>query len=223
MKLIGYCRVSSEEQAREGLSLALQTEKIKAYCALNDYTVVEIITDAGISAKNISGRPGLKRALEMVMTGQADGLVAWKLDRMFRSTVDALQTAEQFRQAGKSLQSISEKLDTSSAMGEFFFSLMASLAQMERRLTGERTKAILDGKKARGEFVGKPRFGFQSNGKELQKNTDHQVIIDRIVNLYFKENLSFRAVAQQLNTENILTKQGKCWTHKQVSSIIATV
>ena len=222
MKLIGYCRVSSDEQAREGLSLALQADKIRAYCDLNDYSVVEIITDAGISAKNISGRPGLTRAIEMVMTGEADGLVAWKLDRMFRSTVDALQTAEEFRQAGKSLQSISEKLDTSSAMGEFFFSLMASLAQMERRLTGERTKAILDGKRARGEFVGKPRFGFQSAGKALQENTTQQKTVVKIRELFAQGN-SYRSIAQTLNSQNILTKQAKSWTHKQVSSILATV
>jgi DNA invertase Pin-like site-specific DNA recombinase len=222
MKLIGYCRVSSEQQAKEGLSLALQADKIRAYCSLNDYTVVEIITDAGISAKNISGRPGLKRALDMVMSGKADGLVAWKLDRMFRSTVDALQTAEMFRANGKSLQSISERLDTSSAMGEFFFSLMASLATMERRLTGERTKSILDGKKARGEFVGKPKFGYQSAGKSLQANDPQQQIISMIRDLS-AQGLSFRCVAQRLNAANILTKQSKCWTHKQISSILATL
>lgn len=222
MKMIGYCRVSSEEQAREGLSLALQSEKIRAYCALNDYTLIEIITDAGISAKNISGRPGLIRALDMVMNGEADGLVAWKLDRMFRSTVNALQTAEMFRANGKSLQSITEKLDTSSAMGEFFFSLMASLAQMERRLTSERTKAVLDGKKSRGEFIGKPRFGFKSAGKSLTIDPAQQSIVEQIRDLS-RSGLSFRSVAQTLNAANILTKQGKAWTHKQVSAIVATM
>lgn len=222
MRLIGYCRVSSEEQAREGLSLALQADKIQAYCDLNDYTLIEIITDAGISAKNISGRPGLKRALDMVMSDQADGLVAWKLDRMFRSTVDALQTAEQFRVNGKCLMSITEKLDTGSAMGEFFFSLMASLAQMERRLTGERTKSILDGKKARGEFVGKPRFGFQSGGKLLKQDDSQQEIISMIHDLS-AQGLSYRCIAQQLNDQSIPTKQAKCWTHKQISNILATV
>jgi len=222
MKLIGYCRVSSEEQAKEGLSLALQQEKIKAYCSLNDYIVVEIITDAGISAKNIKGRPGMTRAIEMVMNGEADGLVSWKLDRMFRSTVDALSVAQMFKDAGKALHSITEKLDTQSAIGEFFFSLMASLAQMERRLAGERTKAVLDGKKSRGEFIGKPRFGFKSTGKALAKDESQQVVMNQIRNLY-QSGQSFRAVAQSLNAENILTKQGKCWTHKQVSAIVATL
>jgi DNA invertase Pin-like site-specific DNA recombinase len=222
MKLIGYCRVSSEEQAREGLSLALQAEKIQAYCSLNDYTVVEIITDAGISAKNISGRPGLQKAINMVMSGQADGLVAWKLDRLFRNTVDALSVAQMFKEKGKALHSITEKLDTQSAIGEFFFSLMASLAQMERRLTGERTKAVLDGKKNRGEFVGKPRFGYKSAGKSLAIDTTQQRVVQIISDLS-SQGLSYRAVAQQLNAQNILTKQSKCWTHKQVSSIMATL
>jgi DNA invertase Pin-like site-specific DNA recombinase len=106
-------------------------------------------------------------------------------------------------------------------MGEFFFSLMASLAQMERRLTGERTKAILDGKRARGEFVGKPRFGFQSTGKALQENTTQQKTVVKIRELFAQGN-SYRSIAQTLNSQNILTKQAKSWTHKQISAILAT-
>lgn len=219
MKVIGYCRVSSEEQASNGLSLEMQRDKISQYCTLNDYELVETITDAGISAKNITGRPGLQRALDMVMAGEADGLVAWKLDRMFRSTVDALQTAESFRDKGKCLMSISEKLDTCSAMGEFFFSLMASLAQMERRLTGERTKSVLNSKKERGEHVGQVPFGYSVNGKTLECNTEQQNVIQQVKDM--ARTMSYRQVADALNKQGIPTKTGKCWTHKQISRIAA--
>lgn len=219
MKVVGYCRVSSREQAKDGLSLEMQTNKIEAYCALNDLELVEIITDAGISAKNISGRPGMKKALDMVLNGNVDGLVAYKLDRMFRSTIDALNVAEQFRKSGKCLMSICEKLDTSSALGEFFFSLMASLAQMERRLTAERTLDVFQSKRDKGEFVGKPKYGFTPEGKNLVSDAEQQVVIQQVKNM--SGSMSYRAIAKSLNEQGILTKQAKCWTHKQVSAILA--
>ena len=86
MKLIGYVRVS-EIRAGESLSLRLQTEKIKVYCNLNDYTLVEIIEDAGVSAKNITGRKGFQKILEIVLNSDngIDGLIVWNLSRAFRS------------------------------------------------------------------------------------------------------------------------------------------
>src|SRR5271169_2520984 len=100
---VGYIRVSTEEQSREGVSLDMQRSKIRAYCELNDLALVDVIEDAGISAKNITGRPGMQRALDMVFTGQADGLICWKLDRCFRSTADALLTSDKLNRLGKDL------------------------------------------------------------------------------------------------------------------------
>jgi DNA invertase Pin-like site-specific DNA recombinase len=103
MRAIGYIRVSTEEQSREGCSLSMQTEKIQAYCQLNDMELIEVIEDAGISAKSIAARPGFQAALDIVFSGQADALVVFKLDRAFRSTQDALQTAERMNGKGKAL------------------------------------------------------------------------------------------------------------------------
>jgi site-specific DNA recombinase len=221
MKVIGYCRVSSEDQAREGVSLAMQADKIRAYCALNDLALVEIIEDAGLSAKSITGRPGFQRALSMVFSGEVDGLVVWKLDRAFRSTTDALSTAEKLNKKGRALISINERLDTSSAVGEFFFSLLASLAQMERKLVGERTKAALLSKKGRGERVGQLPLGYAlaDDGVHLQEDAAEQAIISRIRTLK-ADGLSCRRIAETLNGEGGTTKEGKAWTHVQVSRLI---
>lgn len=224
MKIIGYCRVSSEEQAREGLSLALQEEKIRAYCSLNDYTVVDIVVDAGVSAKNIKGRKGFQQVLARVLDSDSgiDGIIVWKLDRAFRSTANALDVAGDMDKAGKNIISICEKIDTSTAQGRFFYTMLNALAQLERDQTSERTKVILESKKAKGEFVGKPRFGYKSGGKKLVEDDSQQVVMNRIRNLV-QSGQSYRAMATTLNAENILTKQGKCWTHKQISSIVATL
>lgn len=219
MKVVGYCRVSSQEQASEGLSLQMQEEKIRAYCGLHDLELVEIVVDSGLSAKNINGRPGLVRALDMVINGDADGLVSWKLDRIFRSLLDATQTLSQFHNAHKRLILIAEMIDTGSAMGEFIYNLFASLGQLERRLTGERTKSVLESKKARKEHVGKPRYGFTPEGKFLACNAEQQAVIEKVKDM--SKAMSCRAIAKALNEQGILTKQAKCWTHKQVSAILA--
>ena len=92
--------------------------------------------------------------LQRARRKEIDAIIIVKLDRMFRCTVDALNTAQDFDRRGVALHSIHESLDTQSAMGKFFFTLTAALAEMERGLIGERTKAALARKKERGEKTG---------------------------------------------------------------------
>ncbi len=153
IKAIGYIRVSTDEQAKEGVSLENQEAKIRAYCDLKDLKLLEIVEDGGVSAKNLR-RPGAQKVIEMACNKMVDAIAVYKLDRMFRSTVDALETTKQFDKWGVSFHSISENLDTKSAMGKFFFTLTAALAEMEREIIGERTKDVLQRKKANGEVYG---------------------------------------------------------------------
>jgi len=90
VKAIGYIRVSTDEQAKEGISLEDQEQKIRDYCKLKDFEILEIIQDAGISAKNLR-RPGAQKVIEFAQEKMIDAVVVYKLDRMFRSTVDAIQ------------------------------------------------------------------------------------------------------------------------------------
>ncbi len=221
MRAIGYARVSTDEQSRDGVSLEMQVSKIKAYCELNDLELVGIREDAGISAKNIKGRPRFQKALEMVYSGKAEALVVWKLDRAFRSTQDALSVAERLNKQGKALMSISEKLDTTSAIGEFFFTLMASLAQMERRLIGERTSAALQTKRAKGERVGEIPFGYSlaPDGKSLVEHQEEQRAL-RLIHLLREDGRSLRAISDELNRQGITAKKGGAWTHGQVQSVL---
>lgn len=219
MKVIGYARVSTELQADQGDSLPMQQDKIRAYCNLNDLELVQIVSDKGISAKNIKGRPGFQRALDLIFSGKAHGIVVWKLDRAFRSTQDALAVAERMNKKGKTLHSICEKLDTSSAIGEFFFTLMASLAQMERRLIGERTSAVLQAKKARGECVGTVPYGMERLGtKLLAKNPAEQQTIETIA-VMRDQGRSWNSIATMLNDTGVPSKRGGRWDHTSVKRV----
>ncbi len=120
MKTLGYIRVSTEEQAKHGISLDMQRSKIVAYADLEDMDLVEIVADQGISGCNIKGRPGIQQVLEMVKSRQVKAVIVYKLDRLARNTIEALQVAKLMDRNGVALHSITERLDTKSAMGRFF-------------------------------------------------------------------------------------------------------
>ncbi len=222
MKAVAYTRVSHEEQATGGVSLDMQKAKLMAYAELNDIEIVDLCTDSGISAKSIKGRPGFQKALDLVYTGKADALLTWKLDRCFRSTTDALSVAQELNKSNRALISVSEKLDTSSAVGEFFYSLMASLAQMERRLVGERTKAALAQKRAQGMKTGGDcPYGFDvtQDGK-LIPNPEEQAVIARIRELE-ADGYSIRRICSALVAEGIMSRTGKPFGRTTIHRILS--
>ncbi len=220
MVAIGYVRVSTEDQAKEGVSLDNQKSKIEAYCQLKDLQLSEIIEDAGISAKNLK-RPGVQRVLKLSKKKQIDAVVVYKLDRIFRSTVDALETTKMFEKWGVSFHSIEETLDTQSAMGRFFFTLTAALAEMERRIIGERTKAALSHKRSRNEKTGGDvPYGYDlSPAGILIKNDSEQKVI-RLIRQLDKDGMSLRKICRELEKLEYPTKRGNSIWHPQTISKI---
>lgn len=216
MKAIGYVRVSSEEQAEHGISLADQRARIEAYCIANELELVQVFEDAGISAKRSDNRPALQTALRMLSKKKADALVITKLDRLARNTIDALVIADSLDKKGLGLHSITERLDTRSAMGRFFFTLMASLAEMERRQVGERTRNALAHKRRIGQKTGGDvPFGFELVGNTLRPHPDEFPILERIRS----DRLGgkrWNTIAADLNRAGIRTKYGRTWQAVQV-------
>lgn len=111
MKAIGYVRVSTEDQSREGISLNHQEDKLRTYASLNDLDLLEIIRDEGVSGKDLD-REGMNRLLEMVEDGSIDAVIVYKLDRLSRSVIDNFTLAEMFKSKDIAFHSISEKVDT---------------------------------------------------------------------------------------------------------------
>ena len=209
IKAIGYIRVSTDEQAKEGVSLENQEQKIRDYCKLKDFEILEIIQDAGISAKNLR-RPGAQKVLEMASNKMVDAVVVYKLDRMFRSTVDALETTKQFDKWNVSFHSIEESLDTKSAMGKFFFTLIAALAEMEREIIGERTRDVLQRKKANGEVYGNVPFGFKKFKGKLLNHDAEQKVVQTVLGMRQK-GLNYSRISRELNHMGLKTKKGNQW------------
>ena len=133
-----YLRVSTTEQATEGISLNVQEDRLRAYCTMRDLDIVQVITDAGVSAgKPLDTRPGGQQLLDTIRRKQADAVVAYKLDRLFRDCADCLTTTKTWDKKGVALHLVDlggQTLDTSSPMGRFFLTVMAGAAELERNL-----------------------------------------------------------------------------------------
>jgi DNA invertase Pin-like site-specific DNA recombinase len=141
--LIGYARVSTEDQ---NLELQLGALK-KAGCS-------KVFTDKTSGAA--SDRPGWKEALSYLR--ETDTLVVWKLDRLGRSVKGLVDLVMNLESQQVHFKSLTDSIDTKTPAGRFFFHVMASLAQMERELIVERTRAGLDAAKKQGRIGGRKRL-----------------------------------------------------------------
>jgi site-specific DNA recombinase len=207
-----YLRCSTLGQAVEGVSIELQRRKAEAWAEANGYMIAGVFSDEGISGKRASNRPGLNAALDAVC-GAGGALVVYSLSRLARSTKDALAISERLSKAGADLVSLSEKIDTTSAAGKMVFRMLAVLAEFERDLVAERTKAALSVKKAKGERVGQLPFGFDlgTDGVTLVENVREQEAL-RIVRTMREDGSTWREIAETLNRQEVPTKTGTRWT-----------
>lgn len=204
MKVIAYVRVSTEEQASHGVSLAAQEAKLRSYCELYDHELVEVIVDAGVSAKTLN-RPGLQQALGMLRSDAAQGLLVLKLDRLTRSVRDLGELLDTYFQKS-ALISIQEQCDTSSAAGRLVLNVMTSVAQWERETTSERTKTALAYKKTQGVVLGRPALADTAT-------------IQRVVELR-RAGQSLRQIAEALASEGCSTQRGGTWAPNTVRKIL---
>jgi DNA invertase Pin-like site-specific DNA recombinase len=142
VKKIGYARVSTNEQHLDLQLKALEVSRCH-----------QVFTDQGISGSTFD-RPGLAEALDAVKTG--DMFVVWRLDRLGRSLIDLINAINDLGTRGVEFRSLSEAIDTSTSGGRLTFHIMAAMAEFERAIISERTKAGMSAARSRGSFIGRP-------------------------------------------------------------------
>ncbi|MFN0150837.1 MAG: recombinase family protein [bacterium] len=222
MKVFGYVRVSSEEQASRGHSLDAQEEKVRLYCRLHDLELVEMIRDAGVSAKSLK-RPGMARALEGLRAGEAAGLVVVKLDRLSRSVRDWAHLIETYfsERAGFGLLSVEDSIDTRTAGGRLVLHVLAAVSQWEREAIGERTRSVLRHKAAKGEPVSRAPRGLRIAGKGLATDltSDGLRIVVRARELR-ADGFTFQEIAEALAAEGFRPERGRQFYPSSVRYIL---
>jgi site-specific DNA recombinase len=219
LKAVGYTRVSTDKQADKGVSLEVQLEKIHAMAVVQGAELLEVIQDAGESAKSLE-RPGMARLLALVDAGKVQVVIIAKLDRLTRSVRDLGELLERFNRRGVSLVSVAESLDTGSAAGRLVLNIMTAVSQWEREAIGERTQTALLHKKAHGKVYNHVPYGFVRNGDSLVPLVGEQAVVGRIRSLR-AGGWALRRIAEALNGDGVPTKQGGRWFPQTVKDVLS--
>src|SRR4051812_5921671 len=207
MRVLAYVRVSTEEQSSSGAGLAAQRNAILAECKRRGWHLVEVIEDAGFSAKNLK-RPGVQEALRVMESGDAGALVVAKLDRLSRSMIDFTALMGKAQKQGWALVALDCAVDTTTPAGEAMANVLATFAQFERRLIQQRTKEALAAKKAQGVQLGRPR--------SLDAKVAKRIVRER------RKGATLSAIAERLNADRVPTAQGgKRWHPSTIRAVLS--
>lgn len=149
-----YARTSTIEQST---GLESQVRVLKQYCEQNDIPEYHLYTDGGISGTKAS-RPALDQMMAAVEQGEISSVVVHSFSRFARSTTHLLSALTRFKEKGVQFVSISERIDTNSAVGVAIFSILAAIAQLERDLIASRVKIGLENARAKGKLIGRRKM-----------------------------------------------------------------
>jgi DNA invertase Pin-like site-specific DNA recombinase len=208
-RVVGYIRVSTDEQRGSGAGLTAQRQAIARECEHRGWHLVDVIEDAGFSAKDLN-RPGVRIALDLLREGGADALVVAKLDRLSRSMLDFASIMAAAQKQGWAMVALDCAVDTTTPAGEAMANVLATFAQFERRLISQRTKDALAIKKAQGVRLGRPR--------SLPDD-----VVDRIANER-AESCTLTAIAAGLTNDQVPTAQGGArWYPSTVAAVLKSV
>ena len=161
-----YVRVSTEEQAKEGISIDAQIDRCQAFCKARGWQVHRIYTDAGFSAGSLN-RPALQDLLEDSKSKKINILLVYKIDRFSRKLKDLISILEELKIKGVNFTSVTEQIDTTTAMGEAFFQIIGVFAQLERGMVKERVEMAFDKKISSGELLNRAPFGYIYQNRRL--------------------------------------------------------
>lgn len=193
MDAVAYMRVSTEEQARSGLGLAAQRTAIDERADRQGWRVLEWIVEE--SSGRTTRRPGVERALGLLREdGGPKALMVARLDRLARSALDFLTLVRRAQQGGWSLVVLDVDLDMTTAVGRFTATVMAAVAELERELIRERTRAALDSARARGTVLGR-------------RSNVSTPVASRIVSAR-RSGMTYQAIADALQRDGVPTAQG---------------
>ena len=206
MRVLGYVRVSTDEQSDSGAGLEAQRRAIAAECKRRGWQLVEVIEDAGFSAKDLK-RPGIQAALQALEAGDAKALVAAKLDRLSRSMIDFTALMATAQKQGWALVALDCAVDTTTPAGEAMANVLATFAQFERRLIAQRTREALAVKRSQGVRLGRP--------PTLDARTVSRIRRER------KRGKTLAAIAEGLTADRVPTAHGGRWHAATVRAVLA--
>lgn len=209
-KVIGYVRVSSEIQKKKNNSIPLQKKKIKEYCSLNDFDLIDVYEDDGVSGMSIDKRNGFKSMVEFMKENKIDGIVVWSLSRLGRKMKDVVEFMDFLKSNNIGFFSIKENLSNDDKIGSLIMNILSSINEFEVEVIRERIKDVKRNKKENGEVYGRMMYGFDNVNGKMIENKEEKRIVRRVKN-FRSRGWSWRKISNRLNDEGIKSKEDKIW------------
>jgi site-specific DNA recombinase len=217
---VAYVRVSTDEQARDGESLADQRQRIETYANVRGWTV-RGFQDAGESGKSLK-RPAMEELLGLITSGAVERVVVTRLDRLTRNVGDLQELLERFARKNVALvvlDAFGEHIDTATATGRMLLSIVTVMAQWERETSVERVTGALAHRRRNHRLYGSVPFGYRCEHGMLIQHEIEQAII-RDVQRLRGEGWSYHALARELNQRRVLPHRGKKWYASSVQAML---
>lgn len=214
-----YIRVSTEEQAKEGFSIAAQREKLVWFASSQEWQIIGHYVDDGYSAKDMD-RPALQRMLHDVLLQKIDIVLVYRLDRLTRSVMDLYHLLEEWERHQVTFRSCTEVYDTTTAIGRLFITLVAALAQWERENLAERVKLGME-QMAHEEKRpgGPPPYGYRLQHGALSVDPLEAEVVRRIFFLY-ESGRRIAEIASDLNRLRLPSRTGAKWSQATLSHML---
>jgi len=226
LKAALYTRVSTEDQAKEGFSLDSQVERLRSYCSARGWVVYQEYVDDGYSGRYIR-RPAYQELMENIDSW--DVLLVLKMDRIHRNSRHFMEMMDELRRREKEFVSMTESLDTSTAMGRFVVDIIQRIAQLESEQIGERVYAGMRQKAStplnrldpeKSPYLGfNHPFGYDYTDGRLTVNLVEADAVKKIYQLY-SGGKSMGEIAKHLNRTDTPTKRGGKWDKRTISKIL---
>jgi DNA invertase Pin-like site-specific DNA recombinase len=227
--ILGYTRCSTVEQAAAGTTTMQEQERVIRGVAMTKGAGsfdVQIFSDPGVSgATPLEQRPAGRELLAAMSRG--DTVCASKLDRMFRSAIDALATAEKMQKEGIDLILFDLGVDavTTNGMAKCFFTMASAFAELERSRIAERMNDGREAKRARGGVIGAIPYGFRKQGhgksSQLVEDDAEQAVVAEAARV-FRTHPSYHTVALRLHSQGILSRTGQKFQAVQIQRMLAS-
>jgi site-specific DNA recombinase len=222
MKAVGYIRVSTPDQAREGESLRTQREAIEKFAQGNGWALVQIYSDEGISGAK-KNRPALDALLEDAERKKFEFVIIHRLSRFGRNACDLLNNVETLKENGIKLLSVKDGIDYSTSYGQAMLTMLAAIAQLERDIIDEQMRENKMAKwKDHRIVIGRLPLGYDwdEKKKEIVLNPKEAEIYQRMVSIYLNEGKSFCDIAEELNRDSVKPRRARKWTSSVISYVL---
>lgn len=219
-KVIGYVRVSSLVQKEKGNSIPNQIEKIKSYCKLNGYELVDILKDDGISGMSKSKRKDYLKLIDIMEDRNIDGVVVNDLSRIGRKMSDVVEFVDIIKKKQIEFHSIKEGINNVSNVGGLIINILSSINQFEVEMLRNRISEVKQYKKSKDLVYGNLIYGKSKDGDRLIDNIDELKTI-KYMKYLRKKGYSYFKISDRLNKRNIKSKNGNQWYGSGVKNVLS--